>query len=53
MNRWRSVQLPIPKDYLCAIAKNSVKQFWRRRTSKIGITFAMFKLSLAIILPIM
>ena len=38
----------MPKDYLCAISKNSVEQFWRIRLSKICITIAMFKLALAI-----
>ena len=41
------------KDYLCAISKNSVQQFWKRKFSKVCIQFAMFKLSLDIISQIM
>ena len=37
------------KDYLCAISKNSVEQFWRRRFLNVCTTFAMFTLSFAII----
>ena len=55
--RWHQhlnkLYLHIPKDYFCAISKNSVEKFWRRRFSKIYIKFALFKLSLAIIFPIM
>ena len=34
---------------MCAISKNSVEHFWR----SFALNFAMFKLSLAINLPIM
>ena len=27
----------VPKDYLCAISKNSVEKFWRRSFSKVYI----------------
>ena len=35
-------------NYLCAISKNFVEQFWRIRFPKVCITIAMFKLALAI-----
>ena len=28
------LKLHMPKDYMCAVPKNSIKQFWRRRFSK-------------------
>ena len=41
------------KDYPCAISKNSVQQFGEEDFQRFCIKLSMFKLLLAIILPIM
>ena len=45
----KKVKLHVIKGHLCAISKNFVEWFWRKKFSKVCIKFSMFKLSLAII----